>query len=411
MKRILGLVVVLLLTVGCGQLQLPKVIIVTPLSEQDVLDARALALIGANADLGATIEEDDKPQACPCGGTGRSGDGLGPCECAGGCKCKARSAAPISDPDPEPSPVDELEPEVAEDPEPVSSDAAVGSVSAEAELLQQLADTLKQLSEIDKSTATVVSALDKRITALEASRQTATTATVTKAVNDSPERQLIILYTDKDIDAIDTWETEQGSQLVDVGWSVGTDSSYQVVKLRIEAPDAGQYQQALELATKNGTPYWAVFTAAKFQKGGVGLPAASVVSTMLNTKLAPATSQLEPWKTIPETWPASVPINGTTTPSKRAFVSHLRGGGKGGEDHVTKYFQSWPLESMTIGQLATLHDQDHSASTVTSNQGTTTQPTVKYTQPTVQYMQPTQSNRRRGGFFQSRGNCANGKCF
>lgn len=67
----------------------------------------------------------------------------------------------------------------------------------------------------------------------------------------------------------------------------------------------------------------------------------------------------EPWKTIPETWPARVQVNGTNTPRRDWLLSHLRGGGSGGANHGGDFYQSWPLESLTTGQLATIHDRDH----------------------------------------------------
>jgi len=96
-KRIWMMFALLVSVVGCGQLQLPKVIVVAPLDEQDVLDAKAAALIAANSErIEDADEEDEKPVAkCLCGGTGRSGDGLGPCACPDGCSCKKISSEAI----------------------------------------------------------------------------------------------------------------------------------------------------------------------------------------------------------------------------------------------------------------------------------------------------------------------------
>jgi hypothetical protein len=63
--------------------------------------------------------------------------------------------------------------------------------------------------------------------------------------------------------------------------------------------------------------------------------------------------------TIPETWPAIVPINGTRTPPKSTLIWHLTGGGSGGSNHVNSFHSGWDYVSMTPGQLATLHDSDH----------------------------------------------------
>ena len=414
MKRIWMMIALLASVVGCGQLQIPKVILVTPLNEQDVLDAKAAALIAANTEPVADAPQDDetKPSMCLCGGTGRSGDGLGPCACPDGCRCKPQRQEVLQS-------TDAVKSELDEEQDTVSSDDALDTVAAEPSdeqddgMFKILADMEGRIGQIVKINGGVIEAtenlvaktaeIDQRLKAVEA--MTTSVKKESPQQDASPKRQLLLFYTDKDLEALDAWETEHGTKLVDVGWSIGNDETFQICKLRIESPEAGQYPQASDLAKKNGTPYWALVEQQAFQRGAVGLPAAKQVSDMLNNTqpavTASATSS-EPWKLIAETWPARVPISGTTMPSKQTVIWHLRGGGTGGENHRHQHFTEWPLESMTVGQLVTLHDSAHPIAA----------------QKNVQYVQPNQVKSRGFQLLPRNNNvsfrqrtCVNGKCF
>jgi hypothetical protein len=430
-KRIWMMVALLASVVGCGQLQIPKVILVTPLSQQDVLDAKAAALIAANTEVVTDAPQDDetKPVKCLCGGTGRSGDGLGPCACPDGCACKTRSAAL----EVEPVETEAPEPEATE-PEPVEEETldVAAKASPDLERIERLENGLLQLTDLsaelvasNKSLAEIdqkvvaetselsdgLSSLEQRVTALEAAKQVVAKQAATDS--STPRRQLVLFYADKDLEAVEAWDVAQGTQLVDVGWSIGTDESFQIVKLRLEDEKAELFHQAAEVAAKTGTPYWAVCNRGAFERGAVGLPSAKQVAEMLNPKktavstVAPS-GGVEPWRSIPETWPARVPISGTTTPSKELLVWHLRGGGTGGGNHVNDYYQDWPLESMTTGQLVTLHDSDHPVPVQS----------VPYQQPIMQ-ASPVRATSRAPRYsapvfsmpvFGTSSRCQNGKC-
>lgn len=418
--------------VGCGQLQLPKVIVVAPLDEQDVLDAKAAALIAANSErIEDADEEDEKPVAkCLCGGTGRSGDGLGPCACPDGCSCKKISSEAIGvEIETEPAipesegAVSESEPPYGEstgdldepDTEPIvaqqapsSSDEQLRSID---QSLKELTEYTQQLAAKDSATVKVIDTIEDRVAkleaaAVEAEKLKAAAASLEQKAAEAPTRpnqQLVILYAEKDLATIERWEETNGASLVDVGWTIGTDETFQIVKVRIESDDAAKFPRAYELAKQNGTPYFAYCYKGEFKQGQNSLPDSSVVSDRLNALVVkPVTASsttAEPWQSVPETWPARVPINGTKTPSKEVLVWHLRGGGKGGENHRDD-FSGWPLEQMTPGQLVTLHDQDHpvTASTRTVQQAVFQQPmrVIQRGSGTVQYRQRT---------------CVNGKCF
>ncbi len=434
MKRIWMMFALLVSVVGCGQLQLPKVIVVAPLDEQDVLDAKAAALIAANSErIEDADEEDEKPVAkCLCGGTGRSGDGLGPCACPDGCSCKKISSEAIGvEIETEPAipesegAVSESEPPSGEseadpdepDAEPTVQQQAPPSVEQNLTSINQsltaLTDHTANLAEKYTETVKTTSMLEDRVAKLEAAAQEAeklkaAAASLEQKAAEAPTRpnqQLVILYAEKDLATIERWEETNGASLVDVGWTIGTDETFQIVKVRIESDDAAKFPRAYELAKQNGTPYFAYHYKNEFKQGQNSLPDSAVVSDRLNALVVkPVTASsttAEPWQNVPETWPARVPINGTKTPSKEVLVWHLRGGGKGGENHRDD-FSGWPLESMTPGQLVTLHDQDHPVAM----------------KQTVQYVTPQQVKPRsfqlfpRSGTVQYRQRtCVNGKCF
>lgn len=425
--------------VGCGQLQLPKVIVVTPLNEQDILDAKAAALIAANSERVEEIDEEASVTKCLCGGTGRSGDGLGPCACPDGCSCKKTSSeATGAEIETEPA-ISESDGAISESDGAVSASKPVSSESAadhdeqdsEPTVQQQAPPSVEQnldsinqsLSQLtdhtanlaEKYTATVKTTLDLEdrvakleAAAVEAEKLKASEAALTKKAAETPTRpnqQLVILYADKDLTTIERWEETNGAALVDVGWTIGADETFQIVKLRIESDDATKFPRAYELAKQNGTPYFAYHYKGEFKQGQNSLPDSAVLSDRLNALVvkpvtASSTTTEEPWRYVEETWPARVPINGTRTPSKEVLVWHLRGGGTGGENHRQDYYASWPLEQMTPGQLVTLHDQDHpvTASTRTVQQAVFQQPmrVIQRGSGTVQYRQRT---------------CVNGKCF
>jgi hypothetical protein len=418
MRRLLVMMLLALSAVGCGQLRLPKVILVHPLSEQDLLDAKAAVLIHANsADEQASIEDADSSKGCLCGGTGRSGDGLGPCACPDGCTCKKRGdALEAATAEPEPEPVEEVsasgQVEAAAESEYEPDPLAVleQQVAKVRELNKGLADASVTLASKSSRLQTDVQSLDARVAALEAAKQSATPTTASKTEQD-PNRQLVILYAEKDLQAIDKWETEQGSKLVDVGWTIGNDASYQIVKLRVESQDAAEYPQALEAAGKYGTPYWAACYEKRLKRAAQGLPGATQVAAVLNETTASTTKSggQDSWASIPETWPARVPISGTTTPSKETLIWHLRGGGTGGGSHRND-FVGWPLEQMTAGQLVTLHDGDHPEKVTTQSRSSTVVRKQVLQAPMIQ--QPVQMIRRGSGTVSYRARtCVNGKCF
>jgi len=85
------------------------------LAEQDVLTAQARLtyLCCSQDDSSPETNDDDKPMPakCSCGGSGRSGDGIGPCECiANGrqCKCDPKCGSTNREAEPERIPIAKL---------------------------------------------------------------------------------------------------------------------------------------------------------------------------------------------------------------------------------------------------------------------------------------------------------------
>lgn len=199
MKRILVLMA-LLLAAGCGDIASRHVIVV-PVSEQDLLDGKALLLVNANAAGGQVktpedADDDKKPVKCLCGGTGRSGDGLGPCACPDGCTCKTTRSEvkadeeiekkvdePIDEPAAEeseaiteeavPVPKDAPESEAAEDSEPAKQEPATATESPEfvedktGEALDRVVGVVETLTDSQVKMAERMLDFEKRLKALE----------------------------------------------------------------------------------------------------------------------------------------------------------------------------------------------------------------------------------------------------
>jgi hypothetical protein len=130
----------------------------------------------------------------------------------------------------------------------------------------------------------------------------------------------------------------------------------------------------------------------------------------VTVKASPVMKATEDWRNVPETWPATEPIDGTRYPSHRSVLTHLRGRGNGGENHVNDYYQAYPLEQMTVGQLVTLHDRDHGHLVMNSPMPMQTyapSPVYRYMQPQVIYQAPRQMQSPR---MMRRRSCPGGNC-
>jgi hypothetical protein len=422
MRNVFMVLAMMLWSIGCGS---GYKVMVVPLNEMDTITSKAVILAVAEQPK-KDVDVEPDVVACKCGGTGRSGDGLGPCACPDGCKCKTKTAdAPEAADDP-PADVslDEIgdafdgAKEATPDDEPIVpelvDDTASRLLQVEmnieklAGISQQLLDVDQQVVNINQLVKTEIGSLDSRVKLLEAAlaKGEATPGSSVEKSEKQPERQVVaILRTDGTCKVSEEFRDKQVEKLVDSGWTAGGDDTYQIVVVEIGSDAAKKFSESHEQAVKFGTPYFAFLDQGKFVKGfrsqdGSAATVAQELNKISESKKIVSGGSAEPWKSLPETWPARVPINGTTKPSKQALISHLRGGGRGGENHVNDYFSNWPLESMTIGQLVTLHDSDHPVASVPYTQPMAIEmqrlPFVSRTSATIQY-----STGQR---------CRNGRC-
>lgn len=111
-KRI-GLWLIVALAGGCSPGPFNKAVVVPipAIDEQAVFDGKALILVNLNTGTAEQVKP-DVVEKCLCGGTGRSGDGLGPCACGPTCACKKKAAEV---PDEVPLPQEVETPEATED--------------------------------------------------------------------------------------------------------------------------------------------------------------------------------------------------------------------------------------------------------------------------------------------------------
>ena len=153
MSRILLLCVVAFVA-GCKNL--PHGIAIVPVAtvdEQTVLDGQALVLTNLNAGQTPKVHDDEKtPVKCLCGGTGRSGDGLGPCACSPDCACKRARAeveqVPLSDVFDEPTAgMTDEEPSVDSKPEETITDPFLEVQEDLEETLERVSNVTQKLSE------------------------------------------------------------------------------------------------------------------------------------------------------------------------------------------------------------------------------------------------------------------------
>jgi len=263
MKRSLWLLMfVALVSVGCGKGL--TVLVVEPIDENEILEGKAVTLALANqpkrdADEGGG----DSSTKCLCGGTGRSGDGLGPCACPDGCSCKKSSAEPVE-------PVEGKRDEKIDEIE--QTQAAI------AETLEKLAsnqvDVGKRLEEFDIRLTEVEKRAAEPVTDME-EPETADVPAV-------PVAQVIVV-SQAGCGPCVTFDRNEVPKLESSGWTVGTSADVQVLKADVaDEPVSEQAREAIQLAAMSGTPYFAYFRNGRFVKGVVGYSPSTTVADELN---------------------------------------------------------------------------------------------------------------------------------
>ena len=266
MRNVFMVSAMMLWSIGCGSGY--KVLIV-PLDEMDTLNSKAVILAVANEPKN-DVEVEPDAVACKCGGTGRSGDGLGPCACPDGCKCKTnRTEAPV---DVEEQPVvEEAVPEVKSDFQEVDS--------ALTDAVTRLSDLSDKLVDNQVGFATKIEEFDARLKAIEqpAVKQE------TDAVEASPTKAIVnqlFVFTKMDgtCPPCTTFDEKEVPRLIDAGWSVGKDETYSVVLCDVTGDMSDVVRLRYEQFRKYGTPYFAYFKSGAFVKGYAGYRSATKIA-------------------------------------------------------------------------------------------------------------------------------------
>jgi hypothetical protein len=319
MRRWLLLVASLVL-VGCGQAVMTPKVIVIPVDEQTVLDGKVLLWINANADgreKPTPSVPDNGPAKCLCGGTGRSGDGLGPCACQPNCTCKKASSEAAetvlpetgkessgadqgvsetaetvvpesgkesSEPDPGvPMPEDVPEPAVSS-PAPASEAESTEFVEdTDGENLDRLTKVVEDLTDNQVKIVSKIEILEQRIQALEKPVAAASKPDAPKVsgFTESQAKSVKLVMVSQDscqpckrmIDNV-LPELERRGYLVakaNAGWvgQDGTESQIQVIKIR-DLAATSEAAEALKWAKGKSTPFLCYFVDGVLRRTAQG---------------------------------------------------------------------------------------------------------------------------------------------
>ncbi len=292
MRNLLGISLMLVAIAGCGI----KATVVTPLNPQDVLDGQALTVMLSRVEpIDRTDDkpDDNKPAQCLCGGTGRSGDGLGPCACPDGCKCKLRraeseTAAVPETPAEQQTPQQEVEELQPAEFVPVETD--------------KVAEQIDELSEGQSKLESELASVTERIKALEAKIEAKAIApdikptgfTEEQAQTRRPSVQVVLVCRDYCQPCVQ--QEQQIQKLEGSGWRIGSaDDSHVIKVMNTDATNSDMVREAQEIAKQAGYPTMCFFKDGKFVSAVTGLTAATEIADRLNEIWTgkPSTSQSE----------------------------------------------------------------------------------------------------------------------
>lgn len=257
------MVMLLIVAAGCGV----EARVVSPLDPQDILRGQALTLLLTRVDPNpAPVEPEDKtPDECLCGGTGRSGDGLGPCACTDGCKCKTKTATP-----------EQTEPEAGES-------TFVESTGHELEWqVDELSDRQSQLS-------TQVASHEERLRALEAKltagatqeTEAATGFTEQQATTKRPVVQVVCVSRQGCPPCVQQHAALQ--RLTSSGWKIGSETDSHVIEvMNTDATQSDMIQTAQRIASRSGYPTLAFFVDGKLHSAMTGLMTGNAIADRTN---------------------------------------------------------------------------------------------------------------------------------
>jgi hypothetical protein len=286
MRNVMMVMAMMCWCLGCGSGL--KVVIVQPLDESDTLASKAVILSLANQPQAEEVKTPDAV-ACKCGGTGRSGDGLGPCACPDGCSCKVNRAEPVAE---EPDEAEFVEETVEEEPVPDPVDAAEQVEATEMmETDQRVADAVERLTGLSERLAenqvgfvSKMEEFEERLLALEQPVVQQVELGKTEAAKTPAIVNQLWVFTKMDgsCPPCTQFDTKEVPALIDAGWSVGRDATYNIVLCDVSGEMSDEDIERYEPYKKFGTPYFAYFKAGQFQKGYAGYTTARKLSNDFN---------------------------------------------------------------------------------------------------------------------------------
>lgn len=277
MRRKTGLcfwLVAIHLIAGCSEMANHRVVLI-PIDEQTVLDAHALLLVNANAGSLQRPEQGDdgrSPSQCLCGGTGRSGDGLGPCACPDGCRCR-------------PTRQDSPDDKVLE-----FSESKADTVPED---VVRVIETVSVLASNQEKMVGTVDDLQKRIEALEQACNASTSAAAAAAADSvigftEPEADVVItarmiLVSSANCLPCDRMKKHAIPQLLKQGWKVGDTNDCHIHLVNVsDMPQSEAAREAIAFARRHGTPALAYVRDGRVEKYVVGETSAKEIADELN---------------------------------------------------------------------------------------------------------------------------------
>lgn len=288
MSRILLLCVVAFVA-GCKNLPHGIAIVpVTTVDEQTVLDGQALVLTNLNAGQTAKADDDEKtPAKCLCGGTGRSGDGLGPCACSPDCACKKVRAeveqVPLFD-EPTAGVTDE-EPSVDSKPELEITDPFLEVQDDLEETVERVSNVTQKLSENQVEITNRLMDHESRLKALEEPKEKpvqSTGFTVEDATKTEVKRVAVkaVVVSRDNCPPCDRMAAIFPS-LESSGWKIGDGPDCQIQRVNVK--DLVSTNEAADaIGRTNGTPNTCFYKDGVFVRSVSGEMTSRQLANILN---------------------------------------------------------------------------------------------------------------------------------
>lgn len=338
-----------LLSGGCGDMAGTRIVVV-PIDEQAMLDGKALMLVNANTGVPDKADDTKDPnvQKCLCGGTGRSGDGLGPCACPDGCPCKpSRQEVPEQTaPEADQTPAETIEQEATKEPEPEakepgalkqgpelpkeSEEDSIPALSVPTILgmIDSLATSSEKLANSQLGMIARVTDIDERVKALEAAnvKQTSPDKLPEKVTGFNSDQAQPVLTARAVVVFQESCHPCRMMEkifpkLEKSGWKVGTTSDCQIQHVDLlQKYDDPEVVDALSRTSQ--TPTTCFYKDGVFVKAIIGEMSAKHMAEEINAivKIKPVKASLSPWvKSIPVSTPVQTRMRTRVTETVSGF--------------------------------------------------------------------------------------------